>query len=243
MIFTLNGSFVQWGALERKGITHCLHLHQEVLKISEKEGSKSDSGPDNRIVEEKSNSASTQVKSALPDCSRSSTDSYTNPNQTGSTPSPKRKNKVDESCTTVPSESAPSTTTSRGVSLQLPVEQDKGTTASAPIELTSNSMRSDDVQLVIRMPNGPSVQIKLTKEDVLRKVKNFVDENQASGVGSYDLAMLFPISNKSIFPISNKSIHETRYRIFTLYYRLLLLLVLTLYSALVNPMDIFLMKA
>ena len=54
-------------------------------------------------------------------------------------------------------------------------------------------MKPNDIQLVIRMPNGPSLQIKLAEDDVLRKVKNSVDENQASGVGSCDLAMLYPI--------------------------------------------------
>ena len=128
----------------------------------------------------------------LPDFSASSNmDSCTDPSQTGSTRSLKGKNKVGGSNTTVPSEPAASITSARSTSLELPVEHDKATTSST-VEVTTDSANKDDIQLVIRIPNGPSLQIKLTKEDVLRKVKDFVDENKGSGIGSYNLAMLYP---------------------------------------------------
>uniref|UniRef100_A0ACD5X4J5 Uncharacterized protein n=1 Tax=Avena sativa TaxID=4498 RepID=A0ACD5X4J5_AVESA len=160
--------------------------HAELLKTSE--SSKSESVPCNITSEERLDSPRNGV---LPDLSASSNmDSCTDPNQTGSTPSLKGKNKVGGSSSTVHSEPAASITTGRSTS-ELPVEQDKATTSSA-IEVPTNSANKDDIQLVIRIPNGPSLQIKLTKEDVLRKVKNFVDENKGSGIGSYNLVMLYP---------------------------------------------------
>ncbi|KQJ88655.1 plant UBX domain-containing protein 11 isoform X1 [Brachypodium distachyon] len=163
--------------------------HAVLLKINEQESSESDSAPGDISVEEKLDSA---CKAALPDCSGSSNvDSCKNPIQRDSTLSPKRKNKVNGSGTAAPSEPIPSITNDRSISSKSPVEQDKAT-SSTPTELTTNSAKKDDIQLVIRMSNGPSLQIKLTKGDVLRKVKNFVDENQGSGVGSYNLAMLYP---------------------------------------------------
>jgi UBX domain-containing protein 1/4 len=42
------------------------------------------------------------------------------------------------------------------------------------------------------MPSGNRLEIKLTKQDVLRKVKNFVDENQGNGLDSYDLSLVYP---------------------------------------------------
>jgi hypothetical protein len=164
-----------------------LVLHQELLKTSE--SSKSDSASCNITTEEKLDSAR---KAVLPEFSASSNmDSCTDPNQTGSTPPLKGKNKVGEISNTVPSEPAASIITGRSTSSELPVEQDKATTSSA-VDVTSDSANKDDIQLVIRIPNGPSLQIKLTKEDVLRKVKNFVDENKGSAIGSYNLAMLYP---------------------------------------------------
>lgn len=56
----------------------------------------------------------------------------------------------------------------------------------------SSAIKSNDVHLSIRMPNGTSLQMKLTFADTLRLVKNFVDENQVNEVGSYDLAVPYP---------------------------------------------------
>ncbi|KAL5203997.1 hypothetical protein ABZP36_008868 [Zizania latifolia] len=166
---------------------------QETPKTSEKECSNLDSSPGSRTVQERPDSASTQVKGSLPDHSRNiNIDGRPNPNQTDSTASLKRKNKVDEGSSKVLSESAPITTTSRGKSLQLPEDRDKATTANTTIESAPCPVKSNNIQLVIRMSDGPSLQIKLMKDDNLRKVKDFVDENRGTGAGSYDLAMLYP---------------------------------------------------
>ncbi|GJN28147.1 hypothetical protein PR202_gb16235 [Eleusine coracana subsp. coracana] len=160
--------------------------HDEALGINEKEGSESVSDPVDRTVE-KLDSACTEVKTGMPDSLGSS--------NKGSSSDPKqflkRKNKVDGSCTEAPSEASPRTITGSGHSSQLLVEQDKATTCSAPDE-GLNSVKSDDIHLSIRMPSGYRLEIKLTKQDVLREVKNFVDENLGSGVGSYDLSMIYP---------------------------------------------------
>ncbi|KAL6660675.1 hypothetical protein ACP70R_001710 [Stipagrostis hirtigluma subsp. patula] len=161
----------------------------EPLRMGGKEGSESDSDPGNRTGE-KRDLACTQVND-FPGSSRSSNMNSSDDPGKDSTPS-KRKNKADGSCKAVPSEASPSTTTGRGVSSQLLVEQDKPTTSSTPNEPASNSVKSDDIQLSIRMPSGNRLEIKLTKQDVLRKVKNFVDENQGTGVGSYDLSLVYP---------------------------------------------------
>ncbi|GJN06805.1 hypothetical protein PR202_ga24570 [Eleusine coracana subsp. coracana] len=163
-----------------------INKHQEPLGKNGKEGSESVSDPVDRTVE-KLDSACTEVKTDVPDSLRSS--------NKGSSSDPKqflkRKNKVDGGCTEAPSEASSRTITGSGHSSQLLVEQDKATTSSAPDE-GLNSVKSDDIHLSIRMPSGDRLEIKLTKQDVLREVKNFVDENLGSGVGSYDLSLIYP---------------------------------------------------
>ncbi|XP_073099210.1 plant UBX domain-containing protein 11 [Elaeis guineensis] len=56
----------------------------------------------------------------------------------------------------------------------------------------SSAVKSNDVHLSIRMPNGTSLQTKLTLADTLRSVKSFVDENRVDEVGPYDLAVPYP---------------------------------------------------
>ncbi|KAK9289004.1 hypothetical protein L1049_017475 [Liquidambar formosana] len=51
---------------------------------------------------------------------------------------------------------------------------------------------SNDVHLNIRFPNGASLQEKFSVTSTLRMVKDYVDSNQASDVGSYDLAIPYP---------------------------------------------------
>jgi len=104
------------------------------------------------------------------------------------TASVKRKNKNDGSHTSVSLEDTPSTLTNRGVSSQSLVEQDKATTSAPPLIF----VKSDDIQLSIRMPSGNRLEIKVTKQDVLRKVKNFVDENKGNELSSYDLSLVYP---------------------------------------------------
>jgi hypothetical protein len=165
--------------------------HDELVEINEKqgEGSQSDSGG---IAVEKIDSASTEVECDLPVSSMSANmGSYADPEDEDTTPSLKRKNKDDGTCAAVPVVATPSTSSTRGVSTQLLVQQDN-ITSSAPVEPVSNPVKSDDIQLSIRMPSGNRLEMKLTKQDVLRKVKNFVDENKGSGFGSYDLSLVYP---------------------------------------------------
>ncbi|CAO2152102.1 unnamed protein product [Urochloa humidicola] len=165
--------------------------HNELIEINEKqgEGSKSDSGD---ITVDKLDSASTEVRCDLPVSSRSSNmGSSGDPKEDDIAPSLKRKNKDDGNRTAVPMVTTPDTINSRGVSSQLVSQQDN-TTSSTPDEPVPNSVKSDDIQLSIRMPTGNRLEIRLTKQDVLRKVKNFVDENKGSGIGSYDLSLVYP---------------------------------------------------
>ncbi|XP_006662895.1 plant UBX domain-containing protein 11 [Oryza brachyantha] len=167
--------------------------HDEIRRTSEKECSNLDLGPGNKTVKEKPDSDSAQVKGSMSDHPRSSNmEGHANPDQTSNTTSLKQKNKINDGCTKVSSESAPSTTASRAKSSKIAAVQGKATTTSIPIKPARSLVKSNDIQLVIRIPDGPSLQIKLTKDDNLRKVKNFVDENYANGAGSYDLAMLYP---------------------------------------------------
>ncbi|CAL4993667.1 unnamed protein product [Urochloa decumbens] len=165
--------------------------HDELIEINEKQGERSKSDSGDRTVE-KLDSVSTEIKCNLPVSSSSSNiGSSADPKEDDTTPSLKRKNKDDRNHTAVPVVATPSTIDSRGVSSQL-VSQQENTTSSVPDEPVSNSVKSDDIQLSIRMPSGNRLEIKLTKQDVLRKVKNFVDENKGSGLGSYDLSLVYP---------------------------------------------------
>uniref|UniRef100_A0A0V0IZ83 Putative UBX domain-containing protein 4-like n=1 Tax=Solanum chacoense TaxID=4108 RepID=A0A0V0IZ83_SOLCH len=49
-----------------------------------------------------------------------------------------------------------------------------------------------DVYLNIRLPDGSSLQVKLLVMDTLRMVKHYVDKNQTSSIGYYDLAVPYP---------------------------------------------------
>ncbi|KAM7489970.1 hypothetical protein LguiB_027454 [Lonicera macranthoides] len=52
--------------------------------------------------------------------------------------------------------------------------------------------KSNDVHLNIRLPNSSSLQRKFSVMSTLRMVKDYVDENQESSVGPYDLAIPYP---------------------------------------------------
>ncbi|KAM1385474.1 hypothetical protein ACFX2F_032033 [Malus domestica] len=52
--------------------------------------------------------------------------------------------------------------------------------------------RSSDVNLNIRLPNGVSLKEKFSITSTMRMVKDYVDENQGSGIGNYDLAIPYP---------------------------------------------------
>lgn len=161
----------------------------EPLGINENEGSTSDSVT--RSVE-KLDSTCTEVKCDLSDSLRSSNIIISaKPKGKDITQSSLRKNKDDRSHTSVPLKDSSSTIAS-GVFSKLHVEHDKPITSSVPDEPVSSSVKLDDVQLSIRMPSGNRLEIKLTKQDVLMKVKNFVDENKGGGIGSYDLSLVYP---------------------------------------------------
>lgn len=49
-----------------------------------------------------------------------------------------------------------------------------------------------DVFINIRLPDGSSLQVKFLLMDTLRMVKHYVDKNQSSVIGYYDLAVPYP---------------------------------------------------
>lgn len=61
---------------------------------------------------------------------------------------------------------------------------------SGTLDISTN--KSTDVHLNIRLPDGSSLKEKFPMTSTLSMVKDFVDENQASGIGSYDLAVPYP---------------------------------------------------
>ncbi|XP_052310660.1 plant UBX domain-containing protein 11 isoform X3 [Populus trichocarpa] len=66
---------------------------------------------------------------------------------------------------------------------------------------------SSDVHLNIRLPDGVSLQEKFSVTSTLRTVKDYVDRNQASGIGAYDLAIPYPRKTFSDQDL-NKSLSE-----------------------------------
>ncbi|KAH8502441.1 hypothetical protein H0E87_013942 [Populus deltoides] len=66
---------------------------------------------------------------------------------------------------------------------------------------------SSDVHLNIRLPDGVSLQEKFSVTSTLRMVKDYVDRNQASGIGAYDLAIPYPRKTFSDQDL-NKSLSE-----------------------------------
>ncbi|BBG93579.1 Ubiquitin-like superfamily protein [Prunus dulcis] len=64
--------------------------------------------------------------------------------------------------------------------------------------------KSSDVHLNIRLPNGVSLKQKFSVTSTVRMVKDYVDENQGSGIGTYDLAIPYP---RKVF--SNQELNES----------------------------------
>nr|GMD70277.1 plant UBX domain-containing protein 11 [Ipomoea batatas] len=56
----------------------------------------------------------------------------------------------------------------------------------------SSSRTSTDVHLNIKLPDGSSLQVKLSVTDTLRAVKDHIDRNQSIGFSSYALAVPYP---------------------------------------------------
>ncbi|KAI3823144.1 hypothetical protein L1987_04576 [Smallanthus sonchifolius] len=63
---------------------------------------------------------------------------------------------------------------------------------------------STDIYLNIRLPGGASLQEKFEPTSTLKMVKDYVDENQESSIGSYDLAIPYP---RKVF--SDQDLHKT----------------------------------
>ncbi|KAG4179936.1 hypothetical protein ERO13_A10G134800v2 [Gossypium hirsutum] len=59
-------------------------------------------------------------------------------------------------------------------------------------ENTATTNVPTDVHLNIRLPDGSSLQEKFPVGNTLRMIKDYVDRNQSSGMGSYDLAIPYP---------------------------------------------------
>ncbi|RWW06453.1 hypothetical protein BHE74_00012449 [Ensete ventricosum] len=78
---------------------------------------------------------------------------------------------------------------------EITTEAEEETTPAKKVDGSSgfsDAVKSNNVHLNIRIPNGTSLQTKLTLADTLRSVKIFVDENLDIVVGSYDLAVPYP---------------------------------------------------
>nr|KAJ0200106.1 hypothetical protein LSAT_V11C600319970 [Lactuca sativa] len=59
-------------------------------------------------------------------------------------------------------------------------------------DLDSNTNKSTDIHLNIRLPGGINVQEKFQPTSTLKMVKNYIDEKQESSIGPYDLAIPYP---------------------------------------------------
>ncbi|XP_057778990.1 plant UBX domain-containing protein 11 isoform X2 [Salvia miltiorrhiza] len=59
-------------------------------------------------------------------------------------------------------------------------------------EASSSTTKSNDVFLNIRLPDGSSLQVKLSMTDTLKMVKDYINENQTSSLGSFSIAIPYP---------------------------------------------------
>ncbi|KAL9140535.1 hypothetical protein ABFS82_14G043200 [Erythranthe guttata] len=70
------------------------------------------------------------------------------------------------------------------------------TVAAAEVEKTdasdSSAIKSNDVFLNIRLPDGSSLQVKFLVTDTLKMVKDYIHENQTSGLRSFSIAIPYP---------------------------------------------------
>ncbi|KAL0366664.1 UNVERIFIED_CONTAM: Plant UBX domain-containing protein 11 [Sesamum radiatum] len=56
----------------------------------------------------------------------------------------------------------------------------------------SSAIKSNDVFLNIRLPDGSSLQVKFSVNDTLQMVKDYIHGNQSSSFGSFTLAIPYP---------------------------------------------------
>ncbi|KAJ4968220.1 hypothetical protein NE237_014921 [Protea cynaroides] len=76
---------------------------------------------------------------------------------------------------------------------------------NAKADMLDNSgdiSKSNDVHLNVRLPDGASLRKKFSVTDTLKMVKDYVDENQTTGIGSYDLAIPYP---RKVFDVHDLS--------------------------------------
>ena len=59
-------------------------------------------------------------------------------------------------------------------------------------EASTSTTKSNDVSLNIRLPDGSSLQVKLLMTDTLRMVRDYINENQTSSLGSFSIAIPYP---------------------------------------------------
>ncbi|KAL1561363.1 plant UBX domain-containing protein 11-like [Salvia divinorum] len=59
-------------------------------------------------------------------------------------------------------------------------------------EASSSTTKSNDVFLNIRLPDGSSLQVKLIITDTLRMVRDYINENHTSSLGSFSIAIPYP---------------------------------------------------
>ncbi|KAM0940642.1 putative UBX domain, Ubiquitin-like domain superfamily, Thioredoxin-like superfamily [Dioscorea sansibarensis] len=60
------------------------------------------------------------------------------------------------------------------------------------LPVSSDAIKSNEIHLNIRLPDGSTLQTKFSISDTLSLVKNYVDENQTSTMGPYTLAVPYP---------------------------------------------------
>ncbi|KAI3459753.1 hypothetical protein Pfo_016416 [Paulownia fortunei] len=56
----------------------------------------------------------------------------------------------------------------------------------------SSAIKSNDVFLNIRLPDGSSLQVKFSVMDTLKMVKDYINENQTSSLGAFGIAIPYP---------------------------------------------------
>ncbi|XP_048234071.1 plant UBX domain-containing protein 11 isoform X2 [Ricinus communis] len=83
----------------------------------------------------------------------------------------------------------------RGDSQLATTETNEGVRDEGKADIIGHNERVNapsDVHLNIRLPSGVSLQDRFSVASSLRMVKDYVDRNQASEIGSYDLAIPYP---------------------------------------------------
>lgn len=56
----------------------------------------------------------------------------------------------------------------------------------------ASAIKSNDVFLNIRLPDGSSLQVKFSLMDTLKMVKDYIKENHTSSLGSFSIAIPYP---------------------------------------------------